>query len=162
MARGGFDYREFEKLADSVKKMEKDGRKFIEDFLVEMALRVMAKTKKRTPVDTGDLRNKWYLSGVAWGGNDVMINIVNSALYASFVEYGHWQQVGRFVPGHWEGAGDDARFIYEPGAEEGMILTDPWVDGRFMATLSIQEIEREMPRRLERAWANYARGKMGV
>lgn len=152
MARGGFDYSQFKDLADSIKLMEKDSRRFIEAFLLEMALRVMAKAKKRTPVDTGDLRNKWYLSGIAWRGNDVMINLVNSALYASFVEYGHWQEVGRFVPGRWEGA----RFVYEPGAKEGMILKEPWVDGVFMLTISIQEIEREMPKRLEAAWKKYA------
>ena len=158
MARGGFDFSEFEKLAEGVKSMEKDNRKFIEDFLLEMALRAMAKTKKRTPVDTGDLRNKWYLSGVAWRGNDVMINIVNSALYASFVEFGHWQKPGRFIPGSFLGD----KFEYIPGYPFGMVLSKPWVDGVFMATISIQEIEREMPKRLERAWTNYAKSKLEV
>lgn len=157
MARGGFDYSEFEALAEGVRRMERDSVRNIEDFLLRMALRAMARVKKRTPVDTGNLRNKWYLSGVARRGNDVMINIVNSALYASFVEFGHWQQPGRFIPGHWEGD----RFIYEPGAEEGMYLSKPWVDGVFMLTISIQEIEREMPKRLESAWAKYAAGLMG-
>lgn len=157
MAGGGFDYKQFQKLYDGVRKMEAGSRKFVEDFLVEMALRAMAKAKKRTPVDTGDLRNKWYLSGVARRGNDVMINLVNSAKYASFVEFGHWQQPGRFVPGYWQGS----RFVYSPGAKTGIVLKEAWVDGYFMATISIQEIEREIPKRLEAAWKQYAAGLLG-
>ncbi|MFV0401679.1 MAG: HK97 gp10 family phage protein [Oscillospiraceae bacterium] len=159
MTKGGFDYSQFRELYENMKKLENGHNKFVEDFLLEMALRLLAKTKRRTPVDVGDLRNKWYLSGVARRGNDVMINIVNSADYASFVEFGHWQQVGRYIPGYWEGH----RFIYDPGAvnEEGMVLKNPWVDGVFMCTISLQEIEREMPRRLEAAWKKYAESLLG-
>lgn len=156
MARGGFDYSQFQKLYENVRRMEAGSVKFIEDFLLEMGLRAMAKVKKRQAdakaVDTGDMLNKWQLSGITRRGNDVMIMLSNSALYASFVEYGHWQKVGRFVPGHWEGD----RFVYEPGSKGGMVLKNPWVDGVFMLTISIQEIEREMPRRLEAAWKQYA------
>jgi hypothetical protein len=170
MAGGGFDFSEFRELAESVKKLEKDSKKFMEDFLLQMALRALRNIKKRTPKDTGDLIGAWYLSGVARRGNDVMINIINPKLYASFVEYGHWQQVGRFIPGHWEGEGDDARFVYEPYAKgqnggddelHGMFLKNPWVDGKFMLTISIQEIERKIPKRLEAAWAKYAAGILG-
>ena len=158
MARGGFDFGEFRKLAEGVKDLQKDNRKFIEDFLYQMALRALAETKKRTPVDTGDLRNSWYLSGIAWRGDTVMINLLNPKLYASFVEFGHAQRPGRFVPGSFLGGS----FEYIPGYPFGMVLSDPWVEGKFMVTLSIQEIERQMPRRLEKAWSDYAKRKLGV
>ena len=157
MAGGGFDYSGFKQLAENVKSMEKDSVRFIEDFLLQMALRALAKVKRRTPVDTGDLRGSWYLSGVARRGGDFMINIINPKLYASFVEYGHTQETGRFIPGRWEGE----RFIYEPGAGTGMTLKNPWVEGKFMLTLSIKEIEREIPARLSTAWRKYAAGKLG-
>jgi len=142
MAKGGFDYSEFEKLAEDIKSLEKESKKFIENFLYRMALRTLAKTKERTPVDTGDLRNAWYLSGIAWRGDTVMIKLNNPKLYASFVELGHWQEVGRYVP-----------------AIERR-LVNPWVEGRYMLSLSIQEIEREMPRRLEAAWKKFAAGRL--
>ena len=45
--------------------------------------------------------------------------------YASYVELGHKQQVGRYV------------------SAIGKRLKQPWVRGYFMATISIAEIERE-------------------
>ena len=153
---GGFEHDDFRRLLDQMKDMEKGSRKFIEDFLYQMALRTLAQTKRRTPVDTGDLRATWYLSDIAWRGGTVMVNLINPKLYASWVEYGHWQQVGRFIPGRWE----SKRFVYDPEAKTGMVLQNPWVEGKFMLTLSIQEIERQMPKRLESAWARYASGML--
>lgn len=159
MSRGGFDYSQFQALYDNVKKLEAGHNKFVVEFVQDMAMQLLAKTKRRTPTDIGDLKNAWYLSGVARRGNDVMVNLVNPKLYASFVEFGHWQQVGRYIPGYWEGG----RFIYDPGSvnEEGLVLKNPWVDGVFMATISIQEIERIMPRRLDAAWKKYAESLLG-
>lgn len=151
MAKGGMDFDEFKKLAGNFKQMEKNSKQFIEDFLLKMALRLLAATKKRTPVDVGDLRNSWYLSGIARRGNDVMINIVNPKLYASFVENGHWQQPGRFIPGSFLGD----KFEYIPGYPFGMTLSNPWVEGVYMLTISLAEIERQMPKRLEREWKQY-------
>lgn len=153
---GGFEYGEFRQLLENMKAMEKDSRKFIEGFLYQMALRALAETRRRTPVDTGDLRGAWSLSGIAWRGDTVMINLRNPKLYASWVEFGHFQRPGRFVPGRWEGD----RFVYDKEAETGMVLSEPWVDGKFMLTISIAEIERQMPKRLEAAWKRYAEGKL--
>ncbi len=132
MAKGGFDYRQFKGFYDSIKKLEAGHEKFVEGFLMQMAQRLMRRTKKRTPVDTGDLRRSWYLSKVARRGNDVMINIINPKLYTSFVELGH------MTPGR-----------------------NSWVDGYFMCTISMQEIEREMPKRFEAAWKKYAEDLLG-
>lgn len=62
-------------------------------------MRCMLKTKMRTPVDTGLLRNSWQLSNVFKKSNsEYYIVLFNPVLYASYVEYGHRQEVGRFVP----------------------------------------------------------------
>jgi len=156
MSGGGFDYSEFKKLNEGVKQLDKNSVKFIENFLFEMAERALTKTKKRTPVGVGDLRGAWYRSGIARRGNDFMINLINPKLYASFVEYGHFQQVGRFIPGYWSGD----KFVYVKDYETGMVLKNPWVEGRFMLTISVQEIEREIPARLSAAWAKYATGML--
>lgn len=44
MARGGFDYSQFQKLYENVRRMEAGSVKFIEDFLLEMGLRAMARS----------------------------------------------------------------------------------------------------------------------
>lgn len=64
---GKFDYGAFEDFAKTFKGAV-DGDiigKFIEDFLVEMAMRALRKIKKRTPVgETGDLRRNWQVGKV--------------------------------------------------------------------------------------------------
>lgn len=121
---GKFDFREFEKLAKSFKKAvdERVIERFIQDFLLEMAFRALRKIKKRTPVDTGELRRNWKVGRVERRGTTYVVEIYNNTDYASFVEYGH---------------------------RTGKDLTK-WVEGRFMMTISMQEIERELPRYLEK------------
>jgi len=121
---GKFDFTEFEELAKAFQQAQKTRviERFIRDFLLEMAFRAERKIKKRTPVDTGLLRRSWRVGDVQRQGNAYVVEIINNTEYASFVEYGH---------------------------RAGKDLTR-WVEGRFMATISMQEIERELPKYLER------------
>jgi len=121
---GKFDFSEFEKLANAFQHAQKTRviERFIRDFLLEMAFRAERKIKKRTPVDTGHLRKNWRVGNVERHGDEYVVEIINNVEYASYVEYGH---------------------------RAGKNLTK-WVEGRFMATISMQEIERELPRYLER------------
>lgn len=64
-------------------------------------------------------------------GNVYQIEIINPVHYASYVEYGHRQQPGRFVPAL------------------GKSLKAGWVKGRFMLTISEQELRSEAPALLE-------------
>lgn len=45
--------------------------------------------------------------------------------YAKWVNEGHPQEPGRFIPGYWSGN----EFKYTPGAKEGMVLKEPYVEG---------------------------------
>ncbi len=121
---GKFDFSEFERLANTFKKAvdERVIERFIQDFLLEMAYRAERKIKKRTPVDTGELRRNWKVGRVERRGDTYQVEIYNNTHYAQFVEYGH---------------------------RTGADLTK-WVEGRFMMTISMQEIERELPRYLEK------------
>lgn len=120
---GDFDYSQLEKLAQNVKKAVSNDvfDNFIKDFLLEMAYRADQKIKMRTPVDTGDLRRRWVVGEVQKVEGAYVVEISNNLDYASFVEYGH--RAGKDRTG--------------------------WVEGRFMATISIKEIEREFPKYLE-------------
>ncbi|WP_374713098.1 HK97 gp10 family phage protein [Symbiobacterium terraclitae] len=123
MARWGrFDFREFERLKKNYEQLAKNLDTFLREFLLEMAMRAERKIKKRTPVDTGALRRGWEIGEVQRVGDKYIVEIINETEYAGFVEYGHR-------------IGPDRR---------------KWVEGRFMMTISMQEIERELPRYLER------------
>lgn len=121
---GKFDFSEFRRLAESFQKAA-DGNvmdQFIRDFLMEMAMRSLRKIKKRTPVDTGELRRSWQVGSVEKQGDAYTVEIFNPVEYSKYVEYGH---------------------------RSGKDLTK-WVQGRFMMTISMNEIERELPAYLEK------------
>lgn len=126
---GSFDYSDFKKMAKSFQKAldERVIERWIREFLLEMAFRAERKIKKRTPVGVypdktgGHLRRNWQVGNVEKHGDSYVVEIFNNVEYASFVEYGH-------------------RTRNHSG----------WVEGRFMATISMQEIERQLPKFLER------------
>lgn len=149
MARlGSFDYSEFKNIAKNFKKAldERVIERWIREFLLEMAFRAHRKIVKRTPVGEysnkvrfttkdgeeaefttsstkvgGHLRRNWRVGNIQKRGNSYIVEIINNVEYASYVENGHR------TPDH-----------------------KGWVEGRFMATISMNEIERELPRFMER------------
>ena len=54
--------------------------------------------RANTPVDTGDLRRSWTLTGPDKKGLKFEMDLANNLEYAEHVEYGHRQEPGRFVP----------------------------------------------------------------
>ncbi|MGG1878140.1 HK97 gp10 family phage protein [Paenibacillus cisolokensis] len=120
---GSFDFDDLERMAKAFKKAldQRVIDRFIQDFLLEMAYRAERKIKKRTPVDTGELRRNWRVGRVIRKGNSYIVEIYNNTEYASFVENGHRNR-------------DKTN----------------WVEGRFMMTISMKQLERELPAYLER------------
>jgi hypothetical protein len=138
-----FKYKDFQQFVENFEKIANNIDKEIEDFFYEMALRALARTKKRTPVNFGDLRKQWTLSKISKDGSYLVITLSNPLEYASFVEYGH-RVKKQFVPGEWE----NNRFIYNPDADTGVIMgtKTSWVEGKFMASISLKEISDIIPK----------------
>ncbi|AQZ45567.1 HK97 gp10 family phage protein [Paenibacillus larvae] len=132
---GDVDFSELTNFAKNLEKVSNSdliGR-FISDFLLEMAMRADRKIKKRTPVGkTGQLRRNWKVGSVQKMGNEYVVEISNETHYGSFVEYGHRT---RDLKG--------------------------WVEGRFMMTISMKEIERELPKYLEKRFTKFLEGLIG-
>lgn len=151
---GGFSAADMKKLQKQLNKIQEGNvEAFIEACAKELAARLLAKVIKRTPVGEypkssgkkgGTLRRGWtsktheeavggsgkgsISAGKAYAdtltinhfGNTLVIEIVNPVEYASYVEY------GRRTPDH-----------------------KGWVQGRFMLTISEQEIQEIAPKVLE-------------
>jgi len=139
---GGFSAAQLKKLQKDLNKLnESDSNAFLEACAKELAARLLAKVIKRTPVGEypkssgkkgGTLRRGWtagkresakgYADSLTINhfGNTYVIEIVNPVEYASYVEYGH-------------------RTANHSG----------WVQGRFMLTISEQEIQQLAPKVLE-------------
>lgn len=74
------------------------------------------------------MRRSWQAGEVAYKGNTYSIPVVNTASYASFVNDGHRQTPGRFVPAI------------------GKRLVNNWVDGLFMAEKAEHSVKRKANR----------------
>ena len=121
--------KEFQKI---IEEMEKEKEQLMVDTIKELAGRLLRKVIKRTPSDTGNLRRNWTVSDVRKNGENYEIEVSNSAEYASYVEFGHRQTPGRFVPAI------------------GKRLKKSWVKGKFMLTISESELQKQAPAVIEK------------
>jgi len=144
MARSGtFNFQDFEKIKNNLEKLNQEQVDlFIDACAKELAARLLAKVIKRTPVGDypnssgkkgGTLCRGWTggknSSAVAYAdsltihhfGDAYVIEIINPVEYASYVEFGH-------------------RTANHKG----------WVNGRFMLTISEQEIQQAAPAIIEK------------
>ncbi len=146
---GNFNISGLEKFRDELNKLQ-DPDEFVESCAKELAARLLRIVVKRTPVGEypkstgkkgGTLRRGWtgqkrssakgYADSltVHHFGDTYVIEIVNPVEYASYVEYGH-------------------RTANHKG----------WVKGKFMMTISEQELEKIAPRVLENKIKKYLGG----
>ena len=70
-------------------------------------------------------------------GNNYIVIVENPVKYASYVEYGHRQEPGRYVPAL------------------GKRLKQSWVEGKYMLTISEKELESQLPAILEQKMKKY-------
>ena len=119
---GSCDYKELEQLRDKLQTFQKvDYDKLAQDCCNEIAARMLRKVKQKTPVLSGHLKGSWNVSSAVKHGEEWRITVYNSTKYAIYVEYGH-------------------RTSNHSG----------WVTGRFMLTKSEIEIEKIVPKLLEK------------
>jgi len=146
------DFDELKKLKEQIMLYGDQSKidKFLESCAKELAARLLAKVIKRTPVGQyptgsgkagGTLRRGWTggqnSNGAAYAnslkvnkvGNDFVIEIINPVEYASYVEFGH-------------------RTRNHKG----------WVEGKFMLTISEDEIRKSAPKILENKLKDYLKG----
>lgn len=123
-----FDYSEFQQFRNNFAKLTREFDSWMHRFLLNEGLRFIAEVKPRTPVDTSDLRNHWKLDGITRSGDTLQVWFVNPMHYATHVEYGHAKP-------------------YKAGAAEG---SADWVEGYFMMTVSLEIIQRNMPKRFDK------------
>lgn len=92
--------------------------------------------------------NIWVLNT---GG--LTLEIGTNVEYAKWVNDGHRQQPGRFIPGYWEGN----HFRYSPGAKTGMVLKASFVAGSHYFDRSVQIFERMFPEMMDKSFEQFFR-----
>lgn len=123
------DFSELKAYNRAVKYFADDFNSFLKKFLIEMADRIIARVKPRTPVDTGALRRSWELGDIKGEGRNISVEILNGMDYATDIEYGH-------------------RIVVH-GSEVG------WYEGRFMLKISMDEIRKQMPLRYQKEFKQF-------
>ncbi|GAA6396703.1 HK97 gp10 family phage protein [Solibaculum mannosilyticum] len=147
MRWGRCDFSQLRELRDRIERLSRvDFDVFCRQIANDLAKRLLSMTIRRTPVGKypagsgktgGTLRRGWVVSRIKKTGNYYEITVSNSVLYAMYVEYGHRQEPGRYVPAI------NAR------------LKASWVPGKFMLTISTKTLERQIPRLIERKLRAY-------
>lgn len=149
-------YREFAKRMHALASPEvKDA--FYNGCVNELAGRVLSKVKKKTPVGEGvyavdpatgkrqkiatggTLRRGWNTTPSERRGGTYEAKVLNNVKYASYVEYGHRQHVGQFVP------------------VLGKRLKKPWVPGRHMLQNAHDEVKKDVEKIVRRRFRQYLR-----
>lgn len=134
------DFSGLKELMDRLRGMETEKDRFMESTAKGTAAIFLREVQKRTPVGVGTfetvgvykkgdkkgqpklrrvanggtLRRGWHTGHVERRGRVYLISVRNPVSYAPYVEYGHRQQPGRFVPAL------------------GKRLKKSWVEGLFM------------------------------
>lgn len=153
---GKVDYSELIELKERLEQFQKvDMDAFCEKVAKELAQRLLRSVRKKTQVGEyetitykkkdgttvtynegkqgGTLRKGWKAQpNVTKTGTTYEIEVYNPVEYASYVEYGHRQQAGRFVP------------------QIGKRLKVSWVEGKFWLTDSENEVQEIAPKLIEK------------
>lgn len=154
---GSADFSELKEFQKKLQQLTDERAEFCERCSKQLAGRLLAMVIKRTPVGVkggdgeewegyvgGTLRRNWtggkstgataYANSlpVYKNGENYTIVVSNPTEYASYVEFGHRQTPGRYVPAL------------------GKRLKASWVNGKYMLTLSEKDLEAIAPAILER------------
>lgn len=130
----GADFSQLTQFGEKLKRLDDVQREeYINSCLKEAAARLLAKVIKRTPVGEyddgrkgGTLRRGWTndtnkAMNITKQGDKYTIEIINPVEYASYVEYGHRTRNHK-----------------------------DWVGGKFMLTISANEVNEMLPQILEK------------
>lgn len=139
-----------EKLQDVAKgDFKKDLETWLEAIGEEFLRIVQDEIIRREVVDSRNLLASFEkgASGNVWSMSDggLTLEVGSSVNYAGYVEDGHAQRPGRFIPGVWNGD----KFIYQPGAKGGMVLQQSWVEGKHYFASAIRILDSMFPKLVE-------------
>lgn len=139
---GSVDFKalqEMQKKLSALQGADLDG--FCGDCAKEIAQRLLRKTVNLTPVGQypegsgkigGTLRRNWKVGEIQRIGGDYVVEVYNPTEYAPYVEYGHRTRGGK-----------------------------RWVEGRFMLSISVKEVQTIAPALVEKRLAEKLKGVFG-
>ncbi|MCR1953795.1 HK97 gp10 family phage protein [Clostridioides mangenotii] len=124
------DIRQLKRVRDKLQRSTADIDILCRDIAKRLTASLLGMAIRRTPVDTGFLRQSWNTRDyvIRKIGSVYHVEIINSALYASYQEYGHRKRGGK-----------------------------GWMPGRFMLTISEKQLKKLAPSIIEKKVNDYLR-----
>jgi len=151
-SRAKIDFRQFEQLTKQLENLTNtEVQEFSISVVKELAARLLAKVKERTPVNQGlpndvnynggggRLRDAWTIGNVTKEGNVYKVEVINPLLYAIYVEKGH-------------------RGVYVPELGVTLHLDTRWTEGVFMLEISEKELNNDAQRIVEQKLEQFING----
>ena len=139
---GSVDFHALEELQKKITALQgAELDAFCKACASEIVQRLLRKTAKRTPVGQypkgsgrmgGTLRRNWKIGDIKKVGGDYVVELFNPTEYAPYVEYGHRTRGGK-----------------------------GWVEGRFMLSISVKEVQSIAPALIEKRLAEKLKGVFG-
>lgn len=128
MAGTDYSFEGLDKLEQQLSRMiEQEYPAEFEKMVLQVAYELQGKVKEKTPKKTGRLQDSWKVGKIQRLGGEYYIEVYTNVDYAEPVEYGHRQEVGRYVPAI------------------GKRLVAPFVPGKHMMQLSLEEVAAYLP-----------------
>ena len=129
--------------------MVDDLQNWLRGFLLEQAQIAVKNTKERTPADTGYLKNSWAIGSQKivqkedYSTGKSVIDTSKSDI-ASIEVIGDYLQVEISTDAEYASYVEYGHHSYK---------------GRYMLTISIDEVQRQLPARLNKEWLIYLRSR---
>jgi len=97
---GSCDFHELRDLNERIKAAasEPEMDAFYTGLLDEMMNGLLKNVKRRTPYKDEHLKRNWFITHARRSGKHYRAEIYNNIEYAPWVENGHRQEIGRYVP----------------------------------------------------------------
>lgn len=115
----------FVDFSKNLQRVSDNSNEVVRGIMIEILARALNLTVDSTPVGVypnkqgGTLKKSWSIGNISIKGNEVHGEIINTAPYAPYVEFGH-------------------RIVTRDGTTIG------WQDGKFMLTVSLKTVERHL------------------
>ncbi|MDU7210975.1 MAG: HK97 gp10 family phage protein [Veillonella sp.] len=155
-----FDLKDFTDFKDSLIKLSQSGdiQAFNKKVVENMASMYVREAKLNTPVgkrsvkfmqhgkiqtkyfNSEHTRQSWSIGKYQLNNTSGKVEVFNTSSYASFLNDGHRQEVGRFLP--WIGQS-------KGGVMQGGRLKKPWVDGAYMHEKAEKALSKNAKRIME-------------
>lgn len=145
-----FDYSQFQNYVKDFENVQKEFEIFLKTFLLQQGQRVVRSTKLKTPVDTGTLRNSWCIGNetkaIRYDKNGKVTGTDYQSAFANEATIDDVQIIGDTLQVTISNPMEYASYI-EYGQRSYL--------GRYMLTISMDEISAAMSGRFEKEFKNF-------